>query len=54
VVEVVGFVVGRVVVEMGIWGVKGEGGIVRWEERKGVGVGEIESVERMFGFDVVW
>jgi hypothetical protein len=27
---------------------------VRWEERKGVGVGEIESVERMFGFDVVW
>lgn len=54
VVEVVGFVVGRVVVEMGIWGVKGEGGIVRWEERKGAGVGEIESVERMFGFDVVW
>jgi len=27
--------------------VKGEGGRVRWEERKGAGVGERDSVERM-------
>ena len=46
---VVGLVVGRGG-EMGIWGVKGEGGIARWEERKGAGVGDIDSVERMFFF----
>ena len=36
---------------------KGEGGIARWEERKGPGVGDIDSVERMllfvFGYEMV-
>ena len=41
-------VVGRATVEMGIWGVKGDGGSVRLEERKGVG--DMDSVERIFGF----
>lgn len=43
---VVGLVAGRKGGEMGILGVKGEGGTVRWEERKGVGV--IVSAERIF------
>ena len=49
-VEVVGLVVGRGG-EMGIWGVKGDGGIARWEERKGAGVGDMDSFERiLFAF----
>ena len=52
-VEGVGLVVGREGGEMGIWGVKGEGGRARWEERKGVGVGDMDSVDRMVFFFLV-
>jgi hypothetical protein len=51
---VAGLVGGRGGGEIGIWGVKGEGGRVWWEERKGVGVGEMDSLERIFlVFDLV-
>ena len=45
-----GLVWGRVEGAMGSWGVKGEGGKVSWEERRGVVVGVIERVERIFSF----
>jgi hypothetical protein len=51
VVEFVGLVWGRAGGEMGSLGVNGVGGIVRWEERKGVGVivkvGMFSSVGRL-------